>query len=144
MRVLPFECKMTCCRASSSSSLGKTQTVALYQYVLYHSRLIEGILEAGKFLLMKFRILSFGILLTIAVRTPSSTNKESRFQYLESEIHRLSWIGSRWTTECSIKIFCNFYSGRWRFEEENLFFNSVCGITVHYNVFKRTSVLKKL
>ena len=130
MRVLPFEWV-------------KTQTVALYQYVLYHSRLIEGILEAGKFLVMKFRILSFGILLTIAVRTPSSTNKESRFQYLESEIHKLSWIGSRWATECSIKIFCNFYSGRWRFEEENLF-SSVCGITVHYNVFKRINVLKKL
>lgn len=43
-----------------------------------------------------------------------------------------------------IKIFCNFYSGRWRFEKEKLFFSSVCEITVHYNVIKRISVLKKI
>ena len=41
-------------------------------------------LESGKVLLLESGILGFGICITIEIRNPSSTEKESVIQYLES------------------------------------------------------------
>ena len=43
-------------------------------------------LESGKVLLVEFENLGFGIRITIEIRNPSSTDKESKIQYLESRI----------------------------------------------------------